>query len=64
MRTHFKSWMNIDQDLYNESISNHIKYLESLTKMCGDSFACYLENLRRGGIVKENQGAGPSGMKK
>ena len=64
MRTHFKSWMNIDQDLYNESISNHIKYLESLTEICGDSLECYLGNLRRGGIVKKNQGAVLAGMKK
>jgi hypothetical protein len=64
MRTHFKSWMNIDQDLYSESISNHINYLESLTKICGDSLDCYHDNLRRGGIVKENQGAVASGMKK
>ena len=64
MRTHFKSWMNIDQDLYTESIKNHINYLESLTEICGDSLDCYLENLRRGGIVKENQGAVSQGMKK
>ncbi len=57
MRTHFKSWMDIDQNLYNESIRNHINYLQSLTKICGDSLDCYLSNLRRGGIVKENQGA-------
>jgi len=56
MRTHFKDWMDIDQDLYSESIKNHIDYLESLTAICGDSLDCYLENLRRGGIVKESLG--------
>ncbi|MCP3950724.1 MAG: HD domain-containing protein [Desulfobacterales bacterium] len=56
MRSHFKSWMDIDRDLYNESIKNHINYLESLTEICGDSLDCYLENLRRGGIARESQG--------
>jgi len=64
MRTHFKNWMNIDQDLYNESIKNHINYLESLTEICGDSLDCYLDNLRRGGIVKENQGGVPPDKQK
>lgn len=53
MRTHFKSWLNIDQDLYAESINNNITYLESLAPICGDSIACYLENLRRGGIARK-----------
>ncbi len=57
MRTHFKSWKNIDGDLYSESISNHITYLESLAEICGDSLDCYLENLRRGGIVEESLGS-------
>ncbi len=64
MRTHFKNWMNIDQDLYDESIKNHINYLESLTEICGDSLDCYLENLRRGGIAKKNQGAVQPGTQK
>ena len=64
MRSHFKSWMNIDQDLYDTSIRNHLKYLESLTHTCGNSLECYLGNLRRGGIVKKNQKAVSSGVKK
>lgn len=55
MRAHFKHWMSIDADLYSESINNHIAYLESLTEKCGNSLDCYLENLRRGGIVKKSQ---------
>ena len=55
MQAHFKDWMSIDADLYSESINNHITYLESLTEKCGDSLDCYLENLRRGGIVKKSQ---------
>jgi HD superfamily phosphodiesterase len=57
MRTHFKNWMDIDRDLYTDSISNHINYLETLMKICGDSLDCYRENLRRGGIAKEDQGS-------
>lgn len=47
MLFHFKSRWNMDQDLYDESISNNIAYLKSLTAICEDSFQCYLENLRR-----------------
>jgi len=56
MRSHFKQWRSIDADLYAESITNHITYLESLTEKCGNSLDCYLDNLRRGGIVKKRQG--------
>ncbi len=64
MLTHFKNWMDIDQDLYAESIRNHINYLESLTEICGDSLDCYLENLRRGGIAQKSQGAVSTDNKK
>jgi len=55
MQAHFKQWMSIDADLYADSINNHITYLESLTEKCGNSLDCYLENLRRGGIVQKRQ---------
>jgi len=55
MQAHFKQWMSINADLYAESINNHITYLESLTEKCGNSLDCYLDNLRRGGIVKKSQ---------
>ena len=55
MQAHFKSWMNVDQDFYSEAIKNNITYLESLSLICGDSIACYLENLRRGGIAQKSQ---------
>jgi hypothetical protein len=55
MRAHFRDWMSIDADLYSESITNHITYLEALTEKCGNSLDCYLENLRRGGIVEKSQ---------
>ncbi len=64
MRTHFKNWLNVDQDLYNESIENNIAYLESLVDVCGDSLPCYLENLRRGGIGQERLGALDMDVKK
>lgn len=64
MRAHFKSWMNIDQDLYAESIKNNITYLESLASICGDSITCYLENLRRGGIARKNLGLIHTDVKK
>ncbi len=64
MRTHFKSWINIDQDFYSESIKNNITYLESLVSICGDSISCYLENLRRGGIARERIGSISTDVKK
>ncbi|MFC1814423.1 hypothetical protein ACFL0M_00475 [Thermodesulfobacteriota bacterium] len=54
MRSHFKLRWNLDRDLYAEAISNHIKYLKNLAVICADSYVCYLQNLRRGGIVKSN----------
>lgn len=56
MRAHFQQWLSIDADLYSESINNHITYLEALTEKCGNSLDCYLDNLRRGGIVQKSQG--------
>ncbi len=53
MRNHFRDRWGIDRDLYDESIFKNIHYLKSLIVLCEDSFACYLENLRRGGISKE-----------
>ena len=53
MRTYFKDRWNMDRDLYEEAISKNIDYLKSLIVLCEESFTCYLENLRRGGIAKE-----------
>ena len=53
MRSHFRQWMDIDKDLYNESIMKNIRYLEYLVALCLDSIECYLENLRRGDITQE-----------
>lgn len=64
MRTHFRRWKNIDEDLYAAAINKHIHYLASLAEICGDSLDCYLENLRRGGIVQKNMGGLPAILKK
>ena len=53
MPIHFRDRWGIDRNLYDESISRNIEYLKSLVVLCEDSFTCYLENLRRGGISKE-----------
>lgn len=53
MRIHFRDRWSLDRDLYDESISKNIEYLKSLIVLCEDSFTCYLENLKRGGISKE-----------
>ncbi len=61
MRSHFREWMDIDADLYFEAIAKNIDYLETIIQYCRDSFDCYLEFLRRGGIAdqirKERSGA-------
>ena len=43
----------MDRDLYDESILKNIEYLKSLVALCEESYTCYLENLRRGGIAEE-----------
>lgn len=53
MRTHFKDRWQMDRDLYDESILKNIEYLKSLVALCEESYTCYLENLRRGGIAEE-----------
>jgi hypothetical protein len=52
MQGHFKHRWDIDRDLYDVAISNSIYYIGMLSNKCGDSYTCYLENLRRGGITK------------
>jgi hypothetical protein len=47
MGAHFKARWNMEQDLYEESISKNIEYLKSLVIVCEDSFQCYLDNLKR-----------------
>ena len=61
MRSHFDQWLNIDADLYSAAIGKNIEYLEVIIAHCRDSFDCYLEYLRRGGIaaqIKEEMAAG------
>jgi hypothetical protein len=53
MRSHFDKWLDIDVDLYSEAISNNIAYLEIIITHCRESFDCYLEYLRRGGIAAQ-----------
>jgi hypothetical protein len=50
---HFKAYCGIDTDLYAASMQKNIDYVDKLTKRCGDSFVCYLDNLKRGGIARE-----------
>jgi len=54
MRLHFKDRWGEDRDLYSEAIDNNIRYLKGLISRCRDNYACYLKNLRRGGIVRAN----------
>jgi len=54
MRLHFKDRWGEDRDLYSEAIDNNIRYLKGLIARCRDNYACYLKNLRRGGIVRAN----------
>jgi hypothetical protein len=53
MRTHFNNRWGTDRDLYDEAILKNIEYLKYLIAICEDSYECYLENLRRGGISEE-----------
>jgi hypothetical protein len=53
MLAHFKHRWKVDRDFYAESISKNIEYLHYLVNVCEESFECYLQNLRRGGIAKE-----------
>ncbi len=53
MRSHFRQWMGIDANMYQDAIDNNIAYLETLIEHCRDSFDCYLEYLRRGGIAEQ-----------
>ena len=54
MRLHFKHRWNEDRDLYSDAITNNINYLKCLSEKCRDNYSCYLQNLRRGGIVEKN----------
>jgi hypothetical protein len=53
MASHFKNRWGVNRDLYAESMSKNMAYLESLTVQCEGSITCYLQNLRRGGIARE-----------
>ena len=53
MRLHFKDYCGMDTDMYATSIEKNIHYVEKLQQQCGDSYECYLTNLKRGGIALE-----------
>ena len=57
MQTYFKHWFNIDVDVYSEAIAKNIGYLDTIIEHCQDSFDCYLEYLRRGGIADQIKAA-------
>lgn len=52
LRHHFRVRWQIDRDLYAEAIAGNLSYLKALQAKCGDTYSCYLENLKRKGIVK------------
>lgn len=47
LRHHFRERWNIDQDLYDDSIKNQMRYLKMITDTCEDNYSCLLANLRR-----------------
>ena len=51
LRSHFRVRWGIDRDLYAEAIDSNLSYLKKLLGECGETYACYLENLNRGGIT-------------
>lgn len=53
MGAHCKAKLGEDRDLYAEAVAKNINYLELLVEDCGDNYDCYLDNLRRAGIVDE-----------
>lgn len=53
MRAHCKARLGADRDLYAEAIEKNIRYLELLVEDCGGNYDCYLNNLRRAGIVDQ-----------
>lgn len=55
MQSHFKDRWKIDRNLYAESIISNINYLKSVIFECKDTYKCYFQYLRRGGIQKKLQ---------
>ncbi len=53
MRSHFNARWNIDSDLYAESITHNIRYLDDALEACRGDVLCFLSRLRRGGIARE-----------
>ena len=53
MINHFRNYCGIDTDLYDNSMQKNIAYVDTLSKKCGDSLVCYLDNLKRGGIARD-----------
>jgi len=57
MHAHFFDRWGIDKDLYDNSISNNIHYISTVSERCRDSYTCYLDSLKRGGIIKKILGS-------
>ena len=53
MKSHFDNWYGCPRDGYTEAIIGNIRYLERLIDQCQDSFRCYLDRLKRGGIAQQ-----------
>lgn len=55
MQSHFKDRWEMDRNLYEESIVSNINYIKSVTMECVESYECYFQYLRRGGIEEKLQ---------
>jgi len=44
---HFKARWDIDRNLYAESMTNNIKYMQEIYEGCAESFDCLLKKIRR-----------------
>ena len=53
MRFHFKARWDLERDLYQESILANIEYLRTIVHRCDETYSCYLEFLRRGGLAEK-----------
>ena len=53
MQLHFKERWNLERDLYQESILANIEYLRTIVHRCDETYSCYLEFLRRGGLAEK-----------
>lgn len=53
LRLHFRERWGADRDLYAEAIAVNIKHLGAIGEVCREQYECYLDSLRRGGIISE-----------